>query len=70
MIPYESMGPEMQKAAVFSPAFWVIDGLKRISIEKTGWGGIAPHLAIVYGLGALTSLAGAARLRGKLAGKG
>jgi ABC-2 type transport system permease protein len=70
MIPYESMGPEMQKAAAFSPAFWVIDGLKRISIEKTGWGGIALHLAIAYGLGALTSAAGAAKLRGKLAGKG
>jgi ABC-2 type transport system permease protein len=70
MFPYEVMGPAMQKAAVFSPAFWVIDGLKRISIEKSGWGGIAPHLAIVYGLGALTSIAGAAKLRGKLAGKG
>ncbi len=70
MIPYESMSPAMQKAAVFSPAFWVIDGLKRISIEKASWGGIAPHLAIVYGLGALTSVAGAAKLRGKLAGKG
>jgi ABC-2 type transport system permease protein len=70
MFPYEVMSPAMQKAAVFSPAFWVIDGLKRIAIEKTGWGGIAPHLAIVYGLGAVTSVAGAAKLRGKLAGKG
>ncbi|MFA4947929.1 MAG: ABC transporter permease [Candidatus Krumholzibacteriia bacterium] len=69
MFPYEVMSPAMQKAAVFSPAFWVIDGLKRIAIEKTGWGGIAPHLAIVYGLGAVTSVAGAAKLRGKLAGK-
>ncbi len=70
MIPYETMSRAMQKAAVFSPAFWVIDGLKMISIEKAGWGGIAPHLAIVYGLGALTSVAGAAMLRGKLAGRG
>ncbi len=70
MFPYEVMSPAMQKAAVYSPAFWVIDGLKRIAIEKTGWGGVAPHLAIVYGLGAVTSFAGAAKLRGKLAGKG
>ncbi|MCX5753015.1 MAG: ABC transporter permease [Candidatus Krumholzibacteria bacterium] len=70
MIPFEAMSPAMQRAAVFSPSFWVIDGLKRISIERTDWGGIAPHLAIVYGLGALTSLAGAAKLRGKLGGRG
>jgi ABC-2 type transport system permease protein len=68
MFPYEIMGPAMQKAAKFSPAFWVIDGLKRISVEKAGWGGIASHLAIVYGLGGITSAAGAAGLRAKLRG--
>jgi ABC-type multidrug transport system permease subunit len=69
MFPYETMGPAMQKAAHFSPAFWVIDGLKRISIDKSGWSGIAPHLAVVCGVGVVTSVAGAARLRGKLAGR-
>jgi ABC-2 type transport system permease protein len=69
MFPYETMGPAMQKAAHFSPAFWVIDGLKRISIEKSGWSGISRHLAIVYGVGVVASVAGAARLRGKLAAR-
>jgi ABC-2 type transport system permease protein len=70
MFPYETMGPAMQKIAHFSPAFWVIDGLKRISIDKSGWSGISRHLAIVYGAGVLTSVVGAARLRGKLAARG
>jgi len=68
MFPYEIMGPAMQEIATFSPAFWVIDGLKRISIEKCGWGGIARHLAIVYGVGVIMSAAGAAGLRGRLGG--
>jgi ABC-2 type transport system permease protein len=68
MFPYEIMGPAMQRAAKFSPAFWVIDGLKLVSIEKAGWGGIARHLAIVYVIGAITCFAGAARLRGRLTG--
>jgi ABC-2 type transport system permease protein len=69
MFPYETMGPAMQKAAHFSPAFWVIDGLKRISIDKSGWSGISRHLAIVYGAGIITSVVGAARLRGKLSAR-
>lgn len=69
MFPYEVMGPAMQKAARFSPAFWVIDGLKLVSIEKAGWGGIWRHLAIVYGIGAITCAAGAARLRVRLTGQ-
>lgn len=69
MFPYEIMGPAMQKAAHFSPAFWVIDGLKRISIDKSGWSGIAAHLAVVYVAGVITCVAGAARLRGKLAAR-
>ena len=68
MFPYEIMGPAMQKAAKLSPAFWVIDGLKRISIERAGWSGIAPHLAIVYGIALITSAAGAAGLRARLGG--
>jgi len=69
MFPYEVMGPAMQKAAHFSPAFWVIDGFKRISIERAGWNGIARHLAVVYGVGVVTCVAGAARLKGKLAAR-
>jgi ABC-2 type transport system permease protein len=67
MFPYETMGAAMQKAAKLSPAFWVIDGLKRIAIYRSGWSAIAPHLAIVYGIGAITSVAGAALLRNTFA---
>jgi ABC-2 type transport system permease protein len=70
MVPYEAMGRAMQRAAMYSPAYWIIDGLKRISIEKAGWSGIAVHLTIVYGLGAITIAAGAAKLRGKIVGRG
>lgn len=66
MFPYEIMGPAMQKAAHYSPAFWVIDGLKKIAIEKASWSALAPHLAIVYGLGALGVLVGASRLRARV----
>ena len=68
MFPYEIMAPAMQKAAMFSPAFWVIDGLKRISIEKAGWSGIASHLAIVYAIGLITSAAGSVALRARSGG--
>jgi hypothetical protein len=63
------MGASMQKAAKLSPAFWAIDGLKQISIAKSGWSGIAPHLAVVYGIGAVTTAAGAWRLRARLCGR-
>lgn len=70
MFPYEIMGASMQKAAKLSPAFWAIDGLKQISIGKAGWRDIAPHLAIVYGLGAITAAAGAWGLRARCCGRG
>jgi ABC-2 type transport system permease protein len=70
MFPYEIMSASMQKAAKLSPAFWAIDGLKRISIANSGWSGIAPHLAVVYGIGAVATVAGAWRLRARLCGRG
>jgi len=70
MFPYEIMGAAMQKAARFSPAFWVIDGVKKISLEKAGWGALATHFAVVYGIGALGIVAGARRLRARVGGGG
>ncbi len=69
MIPFESMGAAMQRLAPASPAFWIIDGVKAITIRHEGFGGIARHLAYVFGLGLATTAAGAALLGAKLRGR-
>jgi ABC-2 type transport system permease protein len=69
MVPYESMGAAMQRFARASPAFWVIDGFKAIAIRGEGFGGIARYLAYIFGVGAVTTAAGAALLGTKLKGR-
>ena len=69
MIPYESMGAAMQRFAPASPAFWVIDGFKAIAVRHEGFGGIAWDLAYVFGVGAVTTAAGAALLGAKIRGR-
>jgi ABC-2 type transport system permease protein len=70
MFPYEAMSASMQAAARCSPAFWAIDGLKRLASGTAGWRALSPDLAVVYGIGAVTAAAGALGLRARLGGRG
>ena len=70
MVPYEIMGKTMQRFAPLSPAFWVIDGLKRIALDGAGFRALGAHFAITYGVGAVTALCGAALLGRRVRRKG
>jgi len=70
MFPTEIMGATMRRFAPASPAFWVIDGIKKVAVGGAGFGGIARNLAYVYGVGAATMVAGAALLGAKVRGRG
>jgi len=70
MFPIEAMGATMRRVAPVSPAYWVIEGIKRVALEDAGLRGIAPNLVYVYGVGAATIAAGAALLGVKVRGRG
>jgi ABC-2 type transport system permease protein len=70
MFPYEVMGRTMQRFAPVSPAFWVIDGIKKVTVGRAGFAAIAQHLAYVYGVGAATTLLGAVLLGAKVRRRG
>ena len=65
MIPYEQMNEAMQQVGRFSPVFWAVDGFKKIFIEGAGFREVSLHSVILYSLGILTVVPGAAMLRGR-----
>jgi ABC-2 type transport system permease protein len=69
MVPYEQMGAGMRRVARFSPVFWANDGFKRIFLDDWGVPELGLHIAVLYGLAAITVVVGAVMLRRQI-GKG
>lgn len=69
MVPYEQMGAGMRGIAPFSPVFWASDGFKKIFIEDWGVSELGLHIAVLYGLAAITMVVGGMMLRRRI-GKG